>query len=151
MRRNGSDILRIVVDTARDDDGYYFSKDGGEYVGPFLTEEDRDRESSHAPGDPSHGRGDRPPAPAGGERGILGDRGRRGVRRVGSHPAACGADQGGGADARSRCTMSRYGAAELVRSRNACTRSRASARFPATSAARIVALHASPTSALVTS
>lgn len=32
------------MDTARDDDGYYFCTDGGEYVGPFLTEEDRDRE-----------------------------------------------------------------------------------------------------------
>lgn len=48
MRRNGPELQRIVVDTAHDDDGYYFSIDGGEYVGPFATEEDRDGEVAAA-------------------------------------------------------------------------------------------------------
>lgn len=44
MRRNGPELQRVVVDTARDDEGYYFSMDGGEYIGPFATEDDRDAE-----------------------------------------------------------------------------------------------------------
>lgn len=35
---------RVVVDTAHDDDGFYFCIDDGDLVGPFVTELDRDHE-----------------------------------------------------------------------------------------------------------
>lgn len=49
MRRN-RDTRRVVVETAHDEDGYYFCigtgelVGTGEFVGTFVTEADRDRE-----------------------------------------------------------------------------------------------------------
>lgn len=48
MRRTGPEVQRVIVDTARDDDGYYFSVNGVEYVGPFSTEQERDGEIAAA-------------------------------------------------------------------------------------------------------
>lgn len=53
MAWTNRNVRRVVAETAHDADGYYFSVGVGErigladFVGPFVTEEDRDRELAY--------------------------------------------------------------------------------------------------------
>lgn len=38
---------RVIVDKAEDDEGYYFCVGTGDFIGPFVTAEDRDQDLAY--------------------------------------------------------------------------------------------------------